>query len=94
MCEIGYEQSSVYDDDGNQNQVCLKSFCGLEGYGPTCLYMNETSLANCWKADTINAYSQYLIDRCLTCIAGYYDYFFWFYSNDAGYLDFLRKCSP
>ena len=40
MCADGYRQTLIYQDDGIARPVCLKDFCGVEGFGPFCEDMN------------------------------------------------------
>ena len=74
--------------------VCLKGYCGIEGYGETCLNTTESLLETCRKSLTENVYGRTLIDRCETCIAGYFSYFFYFFTRSDNYLIFMAKCDP
>ena len=54
MCEPGYLETQIIDDDGNERLVCLKSFCGIEGYGDTCTTIPTTSsVKNCQRMKKI-----------------------------------------
>ena len=77
-----------------QNLVCLKAYCGIEGYGETCLNTTESELEYCRKSVPENVNGQSLIDRCETCIAGYFSYYFYFFNRGDNYLVFMSKCDP
>ena len=39
---------TFFDDEGVQQLVCLKLFCGIEGYGPYCSEIGSTwGVDNC-----------------------------------------------
>lgn len=74
LCEFDYYQSNIFFDDGVQHSVCLKEFCGTEGYGSTCLIGESTNLNNCRKGESISLSDGTLYDTCIICEPGFYKY--------------------
>lgn len=53
LCEQYYYETALYFDDGAEHSVCLKNYCGTEGYGETCLLGQTSTLSNCRKAENL-----------------------------------------
>ena len=93
MCEIGYQQLSVFDDDGVPHTVCLKQFCGLSGFGTTCVDKLPRTLDNCAKHTSASVDSQQL-ESCEICMPGYYKYISTFYeSSTTGEIILMYNCA-
>ena len=81
VCSQGYREAQIYSSDGIARPVCLKNFCGVEGFGSFCTPMeNDDEGAyplDCRKASKIahteNKKTTQYYD-CEQCRQGYYRY--------------------
>ena len=93
MCEPGYLETPFKDDKGIDRLVCLKSFCGLTGYGGNCVKIpDDTEVKNCRRVVRIQFDAATTLESCEQCEPGYYEYSYSFKTLASGALVFVQKC--
>ena len=96
VCADGYSPNIITGNDGVERPVCLKSFCGVEGFGEFCTSMEDDSEGeyplDCRRATrysyTFNKTTTNYYD-CEQCRQGYYSYV---YGASMTEYKLLRKC--